>query len=116
MKKRINKNTKAYQKKQAKRNDKAMLKGWSIAVKADDYNSCAVCSSTKHLNAHHILPRERRNTRYDPQNGVALCALHHQFSRELSAHHNSFAFFVWFMRNRPEQFKYLKGLVENGGL
>lgn len=83
------------------------LAAWNQLVKQRD-KACVVCGSTKMLNAHHIVVQEVEALRFDVQNGIALCPLHHQFSRQMSAHGNSFPFFVWLKKNRPEQYAYLE--------
>lgn len=100
--------TKRLLKKLAKRDGKKKLKEWSIKVKERDGKQCVVCSETKMLNAHHIIVKEIKELKFDVMNGISLCPRHHQFSREMSAHSNSFAFFVWFKENRPEQYEYLR--------
>ena len=95
-------------KKAEKRERNRCFKIWTAAVKERDHGKCCICGETFMLNSHHIIPREVHALRFDIMNGCSLCPTHHQFSRELSAHHNSFAFCVWLMNNRPEQFAYLK--------
>lgn len=107
MKKKINKNTKSYQKKLAKKELKLLDKVWSNNIKLRDENKCVICGDSKLLHTHHILPRELKSTRHLFSNGVTLCPRHHKYSFEISAHKNSFAFFIWFMNNRPEQYKIL---------
>ena len=69
---------------------------------------CMICGRKDQLNAHHILPRERRETRHDERNAITLCILHHKFSLDISPHKNAFEFFVWYQANFPENFNYLK--------
>ena len=90
--------------------EKKKVKEWSIKVKERDGNICVItnCGITKMLNAHHIIVKEIKELKFDVTNGISLCPKHHQFSRELSAHSNSFAFFVWLKENRPEQYEYLR--------
>jgi len=84
------------------------LKEWSLAVRARDWNKCQMCGSIKFLNAHHIISKVNKKLRLDIMNGISLCSKHHRFSFEISAHQNPFAFFLWFMNNKKEQFEYLK--------
>lgn len=114
-KKVVNKNTKVYKKKLARKEDKKLLKNWANKVKMLDGNKCAICGRTDRLNAHHILPREYKPTRYWTLNGIALCPKHHQFSREISPHANSFVFFMWLLDNRPNQVLALKKRIESVG-
>jgi hypothetical protein len=83
---------------------------WSRAVRDDWANHCAVCGSTN-VEAHHLVPRQHEQTRYDLKNGVALCAACHQFDKNISPHQNSAGWisflidnhhdrFDWFMDNR----------------
>jgi len=81
---------------------------WADAVKGRDGWFCVVCGVSERLNAHHILPREVKEFKYVVDNGITLCVTHHKFSRELSAHNNSFAFLLWFMVNRKAQFERLR--------
>lgn len=71
------------------------------------YNQkCAVpsCLETKRLNAHHIIPREIIELRWDEDNLIVLCPRHHKFSRQLSAHKNSFAFCLFLQQVYPVQY------------
>jgi hypothetical protein len=45
------------------------------------------CPKTEHLNSHHIYSRIHKSTKYDPDNGMCLCAGHHTLT-SLSAHHD----------------------------
>lgn len=106
--------TEIYRKKMEKRERNRQLTIWSLAVKGRDGSKCVVCGAVKGLNAHHIIVSQNPLFRFDINNGIALCQFHHQFSREISAHQESFTFFLWFMEHRKEQFEYLKGkLGEN---
>ena len=81
---------------------------WAKKVKARDGCACVICKGTFRPNAHHILPRELHDTKLDISNGITLCAKHHLFSREISAHNNPLAFIVWMENHRPIQLQYLK--------
>jgi len=80
---------------------------WAIKVKEMAGGKCAICGKTEYLNAHHIIPREVADSRWEPLNGIALCPLHHKFSREISAHKNPLAFFAWMTEHRETQLKLL---------
>ena len=58
----------------------AKFRGWRKAVFERDGYACAVCGKDKpRLHAHHILEfAEYPDRRYDADNGVTLCAFHHQ--------------------------------------
>lgn len=86
-------------------------KEWANKVKTRDDWKCVVCGSTLRPNAHHIIPREVKSTKYDIKNGLTLCPRHHFFSREISAHNHPLALFIWMEKNRPEQLEYLKEII-----
>lgn len=52
---------------------------WASIVKSRD-GKCIYCGSKHHLNAHHIFTKARHgNLRWEPDNGVTLCAGCHTF-------------------------------------
>jgi len=99
--------TKKKLKKLERRNIKKQFKYWAFCVKERDNNRCVICGENKILHAHHILPRENHDLRFDIQNGISLCPRHHKYSFEVSAHKNSFAFVFWLFQNRQDQYNYL---------
>lgn len=80
---------------------------FSKDIKQRDHWQCVICKSKENLHCHHIIPREDRKLRYDMNNAITLCCLHHKFSLHISPHHNAFAFLHWLMINRQSQFNYL---------
>ena len=82
------KEQKRLEKKEKTRKDKA----WAILVKERD-KACVICGEIKRLNAHHIIPREVKETRWLLENGVSLCPGCHKF-RVNSAHRNPLWFFA----------------------
>lgn len=118
MKKKINKNTKAYAKKQARISSKKLLLQANKLTKERDNNRCIVCGiengtktasgSIVRLNVHHLIGREHKEYKTSVDNLVSLCSLHHQFSRIISPHHNPHNFFEWLKTNRPEQYKIME--------
>ena len=76
---------------------------WSLAVRNDWLHRCSVCGSTK-VEAHHLVPRQFEATRYDLQNGIALCASHHQFDRGISPHQNAAGWCAWLNDTYPKLF------------
>ena len=68
---------------------------WSLAVKEDWANRCAMCGHRGDLNSHHLIPRQHAATRYDLHNGICLCRRCHQFCPERSPHQNAAGFMVW---------------------
>lgn len=90
-------------------------KVWKEAVKMRDECMCNICGATKYVQAHHIIPKEVKEFRWKLVNGISLCAKHHKYSFEISAHRNSFAFILWLMKNRSIIFTELKGGIEQDG-
>ena len=86
---------------------KKLHKIWAEAVKLKFDNRCVLCGETKRLNAHHIIPKEVDDTRYDVDNGIALCPKHHKFGK-YSAHRNGFWFTLWLEEHYPCQYELLK--------
>ena len=72
---------------------------WSQVVR-QQWGHCAICGNPR-TEAHHLIGRSRRATRYEPMNGIALCAKHHKFSTELSAHGAPLAFAEWLQQCHP---------------
>ena len=94
----------ASQFKQARKVKKSLVdKKWSLVVRAKTGNKCEYCGITKFLNAHHIISRSNHATRWDLDNGVSLCAKHHLFSYEFSAHKNPVEFIEWIKEYRGEE-------------
>lgn len=82
------------------------LAEWSLAVRA--CGCCAVCGATAHLNAHHLLPKERYpEFKLVVTNGVALCPTCHKWGK-FSAHRNPIWFTIWLRRARPLQYSWAK--------
>jgi hypothetical protein len=81
---------------------------WARQIKDQAKWRCEICGSPDRPNAHHIIPREFRQTRHDLNNGISLCVKHHKFSLEISPHKNAFAFFEWLQKYFPEKYNYLK--------
>ena len=73
---------------------------WSLAVRSDWSNRCAVCGNGK-CEAHHLVPRQHQATRYALENGVALCAGCHKFDKNISPHLNAAAWLEWLRDHWP---------------
>lgn len=101
------KKTKKQLLKEARKELKGLDKKWSIDVRNRFNNKCVYCSNNKYINAHHIIPREIRRFRHYLDNGVALCARHHKFSFEFSAHKNPLIFFKFMSEHHPIQMRSL---------
>lgn len=67
---------------------------WSLAIRKEWQDRCAVCGAGK-VEAHHLVPRQHEETRYDRRNGIALCAHCHQFDPNLSPHQNAAGWLGW---------------------
>lgn len=87
-------------------------KEWANKVKDRDQRICVICGNPERLNAHHIIPREQHETKFDVMNGLSLCPKHHFFCRQISAHNNPLGLFMWLEKNRPEQLSYVKSKME----
>jgi len=68
---------------------------WSKAVKTKYDHKCAYCGKTENLNSHHIFGRNNKSVRWEIGNGICLCAGHHTFSSEFSAHKTPTEFTYW---------------------
>jgi len=95
--------------KEAKKQLKKKDKEWADEIKKD--KGCIICGSKIRLNAHHIIPREIKDTRHDLLNGIPLCPKHHKFGM-LSAHRNPAWFILFLMNARPEIYNYIKNKEE----
>ena len=88
--------------KEKKKRDRA----WREAVKARD-KVCQVCGeANKRLNAHHLIPRQFIEFRWDIRNGMLLCVRHHNFGKE-SAHKHPIWFARWLQFNKPEIYDWI---------
>ena len=77
-------------------------KVWADLVKQRD-GGCVTCGKKERLNAHHIIPRQNKEFRWNLYNGISLCPKHHRFSFEISAHQNPYEFMKWLLKNKMEQ-------------
>lgn len=75
--------------------NKTRDKNWAYLVKELAGNKCEYCGKTEHLNSHHIFSRSNHLLRWDITNGICLCAGHHVFSTEFSAHKSPAEFIEW---------------------
>jgi len=71
---------------------------WSLAVRDNWDNRCAICGSGK-VEAHHLTPRQHEETRYDLKNGIALCSHCHKFDADLSPHLNAAGWLGWLQKH-----------------
>jgi hypothetical protein len=80
---------------------------WSKFVRERD-GACLVCGKTEYLAAHHFIRRGVKATRLDLDNGITLCASHHTFNYQFSAHRTPEAFDKWFKTNYPDRYRYVR--------
>lgn len=85
---------------------------WANAIKTRDGWACVICGSIYSPNAHHIIPREIITYRHDLNNGITLCRKHHKFCRNISAHNNPLAFFLWLERYKTNLFFIARGHIQ----
>lgn len=95
-------------KKPKKTSRRTLLATWSKSVRERDANVCVVCGQAEHLQAHHLLPKERYSEhQFELINGVSLCPTHHKFGK-LSFHRNPIWSVLWLQEHRPVQFEWTK--------
>lgn len=76
---------------------------WANIVKTKAGWKCEYCGKTSYINAHHIFSRTNHSTRWDIENGIALCAGHHTFSSTFSAHKAPIEFSEWVKEYRGQE-------------
>jgi len=84
-------------------------KVWREAVVKRDNYSCQVCNKKlKGINcqAHHILPRQFIDYRWDINNGITLCYYHHKVGK-FSPHLNPMWFDYWLYKYNPDTWLYI---------
>lgn len=64
---------------------------------------CEYCGDDKGLNVHHIIGRRNYSTRWYVPNGIVLCAKHHTFDSDFSAHQAPLSFHIWLMEKRGQE-------------
>lgn len=85
---------------------------WRNAVLKRDDGCCQICprdrtfKPVKRLNAHHLIPKEFTEWRWDVDNGMTLCVYHHKFGK-FSAHKNPVWFVWWLTNNKIELYEVL---------
>ena len=77
-------------------------KAWRDEVLALGDNKCARCGKADgRLNAHHLIPKEFSEYRWDKDNGMVLCVHHHTLGK-LSAQKNPVWFVLWLSKYKRE--------------
>ena len=74
---------------------------WSRLVKEKAGNKCEYCDKNSGLNSHHVFSRSNKRVRWDLDNGVCVCVLHHIFGL-FSAHKAPIEFVEWLKDYRGE--------------
>lgn len=72
-----------------------------IVYKRANYK-CEICGEDSTINAHHIITRKAYIIRWDIENGVCLCFLHHKYGI-VSAHDGGEIFIRWLDKNYPKR-------------
>lgn len=83
---------------------------WASAIKWRFGDKCAVCGATNYLSAHHLIPWEVEEFRFNINNGIALCPSHHtRYGHGISPHsHGSMLFAIFLIKNFPEILKWIE--------
>lgn len=84
--------------------DGKLDKAWAELVKLRAGNQCEYCGTTRNIQSHHIYSRSRKSTRWNPINGVSLCAGHHTLSSSFSAHKTPLEFTDWLYNKKGTDF------------
>lgn len=82
--------------------DAKLDKAWREVVKRRACGLCEYCCGPG-SNAHHIVGRRNKSTRWEIANGVYLCAKHHIFDSIFSAHQTPTLFSEWIIGQRGEE-------------
>lgn len=98
---------------------KKLFKLWSDAVRSSSNYTCEFCGIKKDqklengrvgkIDAHHLLNRYINNSplKFDVRNSIALCAFHHRFCCESSAHKAPIKFYEWLRLNKPDKHRFV---------
>ncbi len=81
---------------------------WRAKVLERDGYRCVACkpeawNEGQRLNAHHLIPKEFKEYRWDVDNGMTLCVHHHTLGK-FSAHKNPVWFTLWLKEMKTEVF------------
>jgi len=85
---------------------------WRDAV--NSVGSCDYCgSSSRKLNAHHIVTRSVSALRWKMLNGICLCSYHHSLSSDFSAHKTPLEFHAFLEKKYPGRYDKLMIMKRN---
>lgn len=99
--------------------NRKLFKLWSEAVRSRSHYACEFCGVKKgeikingkpvKIDAHHMMNRDITNCplKFEINNGIALCDLHHKFSPDESFHMNPVVTMNWVQKNRPDSFFFI---------
>lgn len=87
---------------------------WSELVKLKAGNKCEIqnCGKTN-IQSHHIYTRRNKAVRWEPMNGVSLCAWHHTLNSKFSAHATPVTFTEWLIENKGEDYMQILRMKAN---
>lgn len=88
----------------SKKIDNNLDTAWSLLVKLRANNRCEYCGTSNQLNSHHIHSRRNLSTRWDIENGISLCVMHHTVSLRFSAHSTPLIFKNWLLKYKGVHF------------
>ncbi len=78
---------------------------WKQIIQCE--GQCAICrQSNCQLHAHHLIRRDAIFFRHNIHCGILLCAQHHMYSLECSAHGAPWNFEKWMQKNRIGQWRW----------
>ena len=87
---------------------------WSLWIRDDWAQRCAVCGRTSNLNAHHLIHRHHYAVRYLSENGICLCGYCHVRCPKYSPHLNGLGFRAWLNEHHPMRAAWCDVTIENG--
>jgi len=100
-----------YTKMSRSRGRNALDEIWKVLVKNNHLLNgkpcCAVCGGQNMVQAHHVIGRSIYAYRWEPVNGVPLCALHHDACVWQSAHHAPWWWLQWLKENKSVTYEWL---------
>jgi hypothetical protein len=83
---------------------------WSAIVRAGgECERCGRTSEESQLHAHHVYGRNNHRLRFEPRNGVCLCARCHRWT-----HDNPLSYATWFREHRSEDDAFLHSETSKG--
>ena len=85
---------------------KKLDKAWSEVVKYRAGYKCEVCGKCTVLNSHHYISRINRELRWEPTNGICVCAGCHTFGNQ-SFHKNPEWGHFWMEEHRWKDLQYI---------